>query len=208
MEKQLLIVGCGVFGLSTAIAAARGNYRVTVISDDDGNDELAASWGQARIFRTHYPRDPYSTLAAKAEEEWKLKSSFHKCLRRVFEPDGTEWEDDSAGWIDASKAMQEEKQKAMNLGVVFVKAVVETVCWSGSTCIGVKTMAGEELAADIVLLALGSRLPFFLRAHNQLIDDLCYPAVVPWICLELNEDEYQRLKDQPIAVYPGKGIYS
>lgn len=198
---HLIVVGCGVFGLSTAIAAA-DKYTVEVISD---NEKTSASWAPARIYRCLYPRDPYTTLANSARSWWKTQTTYHSCPRRIYEADGRVIDDDSSAWVEAGKAMEEARRRAIDQGVKFVSATVTGIEWDGSHCKGVKTTT-ETFKADIVLLALGYRLPSFLAAQGRSIDTLCYPAAVPWLNLKLDDEQYAQLKGKPITIHPGKGM--
>ncbi len=76
---SVLIVGSGVFGLSTAWAltqrAEYANTTITVVDNVGGKGEFppedSASVDSSRIIRADYADRHYSTLAAVAQEEWR-----------------------------------------------------------------------------------------------------------------------------------------
>jgi glycine/D-amino acid oxidase-like deaminating enzyme len=202
--QSLLIVGAGVFGLSTALAAS-GEYQVTLI--DDGF-ENSASRGIGRIYRSQYPRKEYEKLALEAEKLWKggaFSKNFHKTLRIIVQADGSEERDDGAAWIDANKTMREALEKAKEDGVTIIKDRVSCLIWDGSRCTGATTRDGRSVLADTILLALGAALPSFLAQERRHIDDICEPIVVPWMCAQLNNEQYDQLRTKPIVVRPGAG---
>jgi sarcosine oxidase / L-pipecolate oxidase len=80
IPTSIIIVGSGVFGLSTALALTRrpefSNASITVIdrSADPGvfPSPDASSIDSSRIIRPDYADPAYATLAAKAHEQWRL----------------------------------------------------------------------------------------------------------------------------------------
>ncbi|KAK0628990.1 putative fructosyl amino acid protein [Bombardia bombarda] len=83
--SSILIIGSGVFGLSTAWALARRDVfsqcSITVVDRSGGNDDDvvfpardAASIDTSRIIRADYPDPAYAALAAEAQVEWRKQS--------------------------------------------------------------------------------------------------------------------------------------
>jgi glycine/D-amino acid oxidase-like deaminating enzyme len=198
--ESLIVVGAGVFGLSTAIAAAASSYRVTLI--DDG-DPAAASRGLGRIFRTKYPRDEYEELARSAGPFWEDRSTFHRVLRRVFD-DGEVFDDFDAGWIEAEEEMAQLLEQTKTK-VAFIASTVVGLTWNGERCTGITLDSGQSLTGDTILLAIGGRLPDFLRAEGRDIDDFCCPVIVPWLSIRLTDQNFEKMKNSPIVIHPGKG---
>lgn len=77
VPASVLIVGSGVFGLSTAWALTKRpefvNTTITVVDDARGQfpPPDAASVDSSRIIRPDYSDPDYATLAALAQEEWR-----------------------------------------------------------------------------------------------------------------------------------------
>lgn len=76
IPKDILIVGAGVFGLSTALALLeRPAYSQAHITILDGAKELpnpvGSSVDSSRIVRADYACKPYAALASRAQEQWR-----------------------------------------------------------------------------------------------------------------------------------------
>ncbi|KAG5983554.1 hypothetical protein E4U55_007889 [Claviceps digitariae] len=78
--SSILIVGSGVFGLSTAWALTKrpqfANTSITVVDDTSSGrfpPEDCASVDSSRIIRPDYADHDYTALAAEAQEEWRKK---------------------------------------------------------------------------------------------------------------------------------------
>lgn len=76
--NSVLIIGAGVFGLSTAWDLAKrpffANTAITVVDHARGSTfppADAASMDSSRIIRADYADAPYSVLAAEAQKEWR-----------------------------------------------------------------------------------------------------------------------------------------
>ncbi|KAL2208226.1 FAD dependent oxidoreductase [Sarocladium strictum] len=77
--KSVLIIGSGVFGLTTADAltqrAGFENTTVTIVDDTNGTGRFpptdAASVDSSRIIRADYSDSAYSSLAAEAQLQWR-----------------------------------------------------------------------------------------------------------------------------------------
>ncbi|KAI9151716.1 L-pipecolate oxidase [Paramyrothecium foliicola] len=74
---SILIVGSGVFGLSTASALAQrtffANTAITIVENGNGKFPApdAASVDSSRIIRADYADPAYAALAATAQEQWR-----------------------------------------------------------------------------------------------------------------------------------------
>jgi sarcosine oxidase/L-pipecolate oxidase len=73
--KSILIVGSGVFGLSTAYSLAQrpsySNTRITVIDRSPFPSPDGSSIDTSRIIRADYSDPAYANLAARAQREWR-----------------------------------------------------------------------------------------------------------------------------------------
>jgi glycine/D-amino acid oxidase-like deaminating enzyme len=213
--SAILVVGAGVFGLSTALAASKSRQVSQVTLVDDGYHD-AASRGLGRIFRSQYPREEYEELAQTAKPLWVATYSafFHEKTKSITYPNGSHEEDPNAAWIEARKVMDDALREAKEMGIVFVEDTIDRLTWSGRRCTGAVTCKGFQVQADKTLLALGAGLPGFLASEGRRvndttrfsIDDFYTPIAFPWIRIQLDEDTFQLLKSRPITVYPGKGM--
>ncbi|PGH23330.1 hypothetical protein AJ80_02582 [Polytolypa hystricis UAMH7299] len=74
LPSSILIVGGGVFGLSTALALATRHHsgKITLIdSSPTIPNPHGSSVDSSRIIRADYAREPYAKLAATAIEKWR-----------------------------------------------------------------------------------------------------------------------------------------
>lgn len=200
---SIIIVGAGVFGLSTAMAAS-ASLKVTLI-DDLKTDSASRAVG--RTFRTHYPRSEYTVLAEQARTLWQDKDVFHDVSRQVHENERIVSKSHDAGWIEAKRFMAELLEAAKRK-VEFVNDSAVSLIWDGHRCTGVATESGRAFRTDRILLALGGGLPAFLKSEKRPIDDICYPAICAWLHVQLDDEQYEQLKDTPIRTYPGKGMFA
>ncbi|KIW16548.1 hypothetical protein PV08_03736 [Exophiala spinifera] len=77
---EILIIGGGVFGISTAVALLeRPQYRNTRINIVDTSSELpnqsAASWDTSRMLRADYAEAAYTKLVSEARKQWTNSDS-------------------------------------------------------------------------------------------------------------------------------------
>jgi monomeric sarcosine oxidase len=68
---DLLVVGGGVFGLGTAVEAARRGLRVAVVERGPLPNPVAASYGPSRKIRSTYTEPHYAMLAREAMSAWR-----------------------------------------------------------------------------------------------------------------------------------------
>jgi glycine/D-amino acid oxidase-like deaminating enzyme len=203
---DLLIVGGGVFGVSTALVAVAQYRQVTLIDDQD--QHYAASRGHGRIYRTRYPRHDYEELALAAGPGWhtdRFKKYFHTHTRVVHDKDGTITEDHDSAWIEAARVMEDGFRLAAERGVKIVTDTASSLLWDGDRCIGVATVNHGQWLANVILLTLGASLPMFLRSQSRPIDDICESVMVPWMCVQLNDEQYLEKTKKPFLVKVGKG---
>jgi len=68
---DLIVVGGGVFGLSTALEAGRRRRTVLVVDRRTVPNPMAASFGPSRKIRSTYLDPHYTRLALEAMEGWR-----------------------------------------------------------------------------------------------------------------------------------------
>src|ERR1700675_3455872 len=68
---DLIVVGGGVFGLSTALEAGRRRRQTLVVDRRDVPNPIAASYGRSRKIRSTYLDPHYTRLALEAMAGWR-----------------------------------------------------------------------------------------------------------------------------------------
>ena len=71
---DVVIVGAGIFGLSTAVQLARSKYKVVVVDKFQIPSQLSASCDYNKIVRLEYNDEVYAALAVEAMGYWHGKS--------------------------------------------------------------------------------------------------------------------------------------
>src|SRR5947207_7021488 len=71
MDYDLIVVGGGAFGLSTAIESARRKLRTLLVEQHTIPNPLAASYGASRKIRSVYSEAYYVRLAREALARWR-----------------------------------------------------------------------------------------------------------------------------------------
>lgn len=93
MEDQIVIVGCGVFGLSTALELVRGGLRgdsVVMLDVEAPPSGLSAACDANKIVRCEYNKEAYTRLAIEALALWRTDAlfmrSYVECGRVMVTP--------------------------------------------------------------------------------------------------------------------------
>jgi sarcosine oxidase len=86
-NKQIAIVGAGVFGSWVALLAAREGFDAILVDQHGPGNELSSSGGSSRIIRRSYgPNEVYMLFADRSFQEWislfKAENHSH-CFRRT-----------------------------------------------------------------------------------------------------------------------------
>lgn len=88
---SVLIVGCGVFGLSTALDLAKKGYDVTAIDSYEPPSPWSAAHDYNKIIRTEYADMMYTKMAVEAVHMWradpKFKGIYNECGRVMVTPE-------------------------------------------------------------------------------------------------------------------------
>lgn len=90
MGKSVLIVGCGVFGLSTALDMAKQGYEILAIDAHEPPSPWSAGCDYNKILRPEYSDIMYTKMAYEAIEQWrhdpKFKGIYNECGRVMITP--------------------------------------------------------------------------------------------------------------------------
>lgn len=91
MPDSVLIVGCGVFGLSTALELAKKGYEVTAIDAYAVPSPWSAACDFNKIIRTEYDTLEYTKIAVEAQKLWRsdelYKDCYNECGRILVTPE-------------------------------------------------------------------------------------------------------------------------
>ncbi|EAW14926.1 NAD(P)/FAD-dependent oxidoreductase [Aspergillus clavatus NRRL 1] len=110
-SSPIIIVGAGVFGLSSAWWLARAGYRnVRVLDRWPVPSPSSAGYDRNKIIRTEYPDDIYSVLSQEAIELWR-----DPLWKDVFHP---------TGWIYGTDGSQDQdREKTFTTAVSNTRAL-------------------------------------------------------------------------------------
>ena len=113
MKKKIVVIGSGIFGVSTAFKLLGAGQRVTLIDHLPISDDLKSSNGESRNLRFSHANDRFYSISSwKAAKEWKKieKSSGKK----LFYDTGVAWfASDENGW-------EAHSQKTLNLSLIHI----------------------------------------------------------------------------------------
>ena len=103
MKKNIAVIGCGIFGISTAYKLLQSNNHVTLIDPLSISDDLKTSNGESRNIRFSHANDEfYSLLSWKAAGEWKKIEKL--AGEKLFYDTGVIWfASDNGGWESHSE---------------------------------------------------------------------------------------------------------
>ena len=98
MKKKIVVIGSGIFGVSTAFKLLGAGQRVTLIDHLPISDDLKSSNGESRNLRFSHANDRFYSISSwKAAKEWKkIERSSGK---KLFYDTGVAWfASDENGW--------------------------------------------------------------------------------------------------------------
>lgn len=91
MPESVLIVGCGVLGLSTALELSKRGYSVTAIDAHQVPSPWSAACDYNKIIRTEYEDIIYTKLAVEAWKIWRSDElympAYRECGRILITPE-------------------------------------------------------------------------------------------------------------------------
>jgi sarcosine oxidase/L-pipecolate oxidase len=270
--KTTLIVGAGIFGVSTAYHLAQrspdpSNITLLDRATPPSNNSLGASADINKIIRADYSSPLYMELGFEAIEAWKtlpflrdagvyhqsgwiamdekgsdvptrIRENFRNGgydgvivdmeeeeLRRAWggvlkrtdcERFGSYYFNQSAGWVEAGRALGIMLHEAIRLGVRYENGEAKRVVFSSDRngVQGVETEDGTVFRADMVLLATGA---WTSKLMSPLEDELHIPDAqrverqvsAAGVCVahfQLSEEEKEVNSKLPVLVYGGQGM--
>lgn len=265
-DSSYLIVGAGVFGVSTAyhLIKKHPGASVTLVDKDafDADERVAASWDWNKVVRADYDDFMYCQLALEAQDlfttdplwkpffhqtgvYWICRSDYaqnvidhHKRLGRkddivalpvsearklyggLFEDADYSGAKEvlvnrASGWAAAGDCLRAVTRETVRLGVRYVTAETAFLTFDErGRCTGVKTTAGDTLAADHTILSTGAYTPKLLelsaaksglanlRAGNRIV-----AAGITTGMAKLDEEDYRKYANMPVGFqgYTGHG---
>jgi len=265
LNSEILIVGAGIFGTSTAYHLSLSHpdpSRITVLDQGRVPSPLAASSDINKIVRADYSKAFYMDLAYEAMEAWTswpfLKPYFHQTgwialdekgsdvserIRKNFRSSGRPdtsaditldevksgwggvlanintggfdkaYTNSSAGWADASAAVEAMMKEAMNNGVQHEVGSVSEFLREGGKLVGVKTSDGRIFSAAKILLATGAWTPWLLAplekelqiSPENSIQKQIQAAGVCVAAFKLSEQETDHYNQMPVLIYGSQG---
>jgi glycine/D-amino acid oxidase-like deaminating enzyme len=259
MAPSYLIVGAGVFGVSTAYTLIKKypNASITIVDRDafDATSRVAASWDWNKVVRADYDDIVYCKLALEAQDifktdplyqpyfhesgiYWICRSDYADEVIDNYRKLGRKAElsaipvaearklygglfDDadysgvkdvlvnrSSGWANAGDALVAVTRKAIELGVKYVVADIESLQFDKTgACTGVKTVKGHVHSASKVILSTGA---FTAKLLEQAASASGKPDIsagdrivaggITTGMTTLDDASYQRFSEMPVGV--------
>jgi sarcosine oxidase / L-pipecolate oxidase len=264
-RSEILIIGAGIFGTSTAyhLSTTYPNpSSITVLDRASCPSPNAASSDINKIVRADYSSPFYMDLAYEAMDAWSswpvLKPFYHRTgwialdekdsdlaerIRKNFKnsgrPDESEdisieevksrWDgilkgidttdyskaylNPSAGWADASLAVEAMMHEAVSKGVRYETGEIQELVSSGNCLEGVRTKEGKLYTAGKVLLATGAWTPSLMSPledvlgikDDQRIEKQITAAGVCVAAFKLSPEEAEHYRKLPILIYGARG---
>lgn len=266
-QPTTLIIGAGVFGVSTAYhLAQKASDPSRIILLDRGTQE-GASADINKIIRADYSDPMYMKLGFEAIDAWKSLPFFRDAdvyhqsgwiamdekdsdlpqrIRENFRdgnhdgvltdmsenevrdawggvlrhtdcsPFGSFYFNQSAGWVDAGKALQVMLDEAIKLGIRYETGEVRRLLFSPEAGLQGVEMDGRTFVADRVLLATGAWTSKLMSSLEdtldiQQADRVEEQVTAAGVCVahfHLNEEEKEIYSKLPVLVYGGQGSHS
>lgn len=265
-QCDVLIIGAGIFGTSTAYHLSRSHAdpsRITVLDRAPAPSPQAASSDMNKIVRADYSKAFYMELAYEALECWTedalLKPHFHQTgwvmlderdsdlahrIRRNFRDSGrpdtsadmtldqvkAHWggvlsgidtagydrayTNSSAGWADASSAVEAMMAAAIQAGVRYEVGEVDELLGDGDTWLtGVRVADGRTFSGDKILMATGAwtawlMSPLETRMKVSDADSIRRQMQAAGVCVaafQLSEHEAEHYSQMPVLIYGANG---
>ena len=211
-SSQVLVVGCGVFGIAAALELNHRGYGVTILDPGPLPTPQASSTDMSKAVRMDYGADEiYTAMMEVALQGWRDwnqqwgRDLYHPTgmlfmSRDEMEPGGFEYEsyqfirsrghpleriraedlrkrfpqwnhaaypdgyfNPNAGWAESGEVVRQLVLDAREAGVKIREGVnIESLLQIGSRIEGVVTGQGEEIRADLTLVAAGAWTPTLL----------------------------------------------
>ncbi|KAL3456085.1 FAD dependent oxidoreductase [Aspergillus heterothallicus] len=165
--------------------------------------------------RENFCNGGYDGVIVDMKEEQVRRAWGGVLARTDCTPFGSYYFNQSAGWVDAGKALGIMLQEAIKMGVRYETGEVRHIVLSkdGTGVKGVETEAGAILRADKVMLATGA---WTSKLMSPLEDELNLPEAqrierqvsAAGVCVahfQLSEEEKEVYSELPVLVYGGQG---
>ncbi|KAI1617824.1 FAD dependent oxidoreductase [Exophiala viscosa] len=119
----------------------------------------------------------------------------------------------SAGWADASSAVEAMMNKAIGAGVRHEVGEVDHLVSDGQKLTGVRTADGRIFTAEKILLATGAWTPSLMAPFEKTMkiadeDSIQKQIQAAGVCVaafKLSEDEARHYSQMPVLIYGAKG---
>ncbi|QPC64178.1 hypothetical protein HYE67_006409 [Fusarium culmorum] len=194
-QSQILIVGGGTWGCSTALHLAH-------VPDNKGDDEeaiwqsltyaQAQGWLHDPVFKPYYHDTGYVISAS-------TRNAIRKIIKGFYKSKGS-------GWVHARKAMTAAFEESKRLGVKFItgspQGEVQSLIFEDGDLKGANTADGKEHRADRTILAVGASAERFLDFENQI-----RPTAWTIGHIQMTPEETQLYKNLPVLFNIGKGFF-
>ncbi|KAL4995826.1 FAD dependent oxidoreductase [Aspergillus recurvatus] len=279
-QETILIVGAGIFGVSTAYHLAQrlsDPSRIILLDRAPPSNTLAASADINKIIRADYSSPLYMELGFEAIKAWQtlpffqnqnqnqnhnadpdagvyhqsgwiamdekgsdvprlirenfragkhdgvivdmeedeVRTAWGGLLERTdYAPFGSYYFNQTAGWVDAGRALEIMLREAIELGIRYETVEARRVVFlEGAGVQGIETEVGSVLRADKVLLATGawtSKLMSSLEDelsidHGDRVENQVSAAGVCVAHFRLSDAEREVYSKLPVLVYGGQG---
>ncbi|KAF3355683.1 Protein HIR1 [Verticillium dahliae VDG1] len=207
-----LIVGAGVFGVSTAyhLIQKYPDATVTLVDRDayDAEERVAASWDWNKVNVIEHHR----RLGRKDDIIALPVAEARKLYNGIFEDANYDGVTEvlvnrASGWAAAGDCLRAVTRKAIELGVKYVAA--ETVALQLSpdgVCTGIVTASGQVLGAAHVILCTGAYTPKLLELSaatsgvtSLRAGDRILAAGITTGMAQLDEQDYKTYVDMPVG---------
>jgi sarcosine oxidase / L-pipecolate oxidase len=260
--QSILIIGGGVFGLTTALELRRRRWRVTLLDPGPIPRDVAASTDLSKVVRMDYGADElYTALGEAALAGWDLwntqfgetlyhEDGFLVLSREAMQPGGFEWEsfqllqkrgqklervgaskggagraatgdvsqretphlkqisttwangryadgylNPRGGWAASGRVVTKLAEVAQANGVVIrTGQSFARLLEKGSKVVGVRTADGEDLRADVVLVAAGAWTPMLLPHLAEVM----WPTGQPVFHFQVDDPQAWQAPDFPV----------
>ena len=264
-HSDVLIVGAGIFGTSTAYHLSLSHpdpSRIIVLDRAPVPSPQAASSDINKIVRADYGKAFYMDLAYEAMDDWLnvpwLKEYFHQTgwvmvdekssdladrIRKNFRDSGRKdtsndisldevkrnwggvlsgidttdygkaYTNSSAGWADASSAVQAMMKETIKNGVTYRTGEVDELVVEAERMTGVKTTDGQTFTGEKILLATGAWTPWLMAdleatmniPEEESINKQIRTAGVCVAAFMLSDSEAKHYDRMPVLIYGARG---
>jgi len=226
-QESVLIVGCGIFGITGALELHQRGHRVTVVDPGPLPTPHASSTDISKAVRNDYADDEiYVSMMDEAfqgwaewNERWGIEL-FHRTgmmfmTREEMRPGGFEYEsfrfltgrghslervdsdglrmrfpkwnaekyvdgylNPEGGWAESGAVVSRLIQEARLAGIEIREGfATQELIWEGASVMGAISSEGEEIRADLTLVAAGAWTPSLLPHLENVMESVGQPLL-------------------------------